>query len=491
MRCIECEEIELARVSDARPSQVLPVPHAALEGFPEGRTRAELTRRRLLQLGVAGFASVYGAKALGWDEVWESVAQAAEDPPPRVLVLLYLAGGNDGLNTLVPVADWTSYHDNRGTIGRTLDGANGTVKATPLAGDAGQLLAFANPLMAGSTGGHATYGLDALWGNGSGGLGSDLALMPAVDTVPNSLSHFDNSDVWFHGTHGASTLTTGWLGRWIDRHGSDTNPLQAISIDTALSKSIRTAGKPVCAISSIAALGFTLGGGFASPGGQPPTVDALTNEMRALAGLPAGNTYLARSRTTYNTAVSAYDIGKSIGNPVTAIEYKANSQLATKLKLAAHLIAANIGTRVITIHWGGFDTHSGQLAGQDRQLQELAWGLAAFRADLAQRNVESRVSTLVFSEFGRRVAENASAGTDHGAGGVMMAMGSVVRGGLASQWPGLKKTDVNLPVSTDFRSVYQAVLQEWLQDDDPQKTLGGPVIDVLKRHDLSTGLYKP
>ena len=97
----------------------------------------------------------------------------------------------------------------------------------------------------------------------------------------------------------------------------------------------------------------------------------------------------------------------------------------------------------------------------------------------------------MFSEFGRRVGENASAGTDHGAGGVMMAMGSAVRGGLASQWPGLKASDVNLPVQTDFRSVYQAVLQEWLRDDDPQQTLGGPAIPLLLRHDLTSGLYKP
>jgi uncharacterized protein (DUF1501 family) len=99
------------------------------------------------------------------------------------------------------------------------------------------------------------------------------------------------------------------------------------------------------------------------------------------------------------------------------------------------------------------------------------------------------VSTLLFSEFGRRVAENASAGTDHGAGGVMMAMGSAVRGGLASQWPGLKKSDVNLEVRTDFRSVYQAVLHEWLQEPDPQAALGGPEIPALLRNDLTTGLF--
>ena len=103
MRCIECEEIELARVRDERPGQTLPIPYAALDGFPAGRTPADLTRRRLLQWGVAGFASVYGAKELGFEQVWESVAAAADAPQDRAIVVLYLAGGNDGLNVITPM----------------------------------------------------------------------------------------------------------------------------------------------------------------------------------------------------------------------------------------------------------------------------------------------------------------------------------------------------------------------------------------------------
>src|SRR3954453_22036912 len=146
MRCIECEEIELARVHDARPSQMLPIPHAALEGLA-GRSSTELTRRRLMQWGVAGFASVYGAKELGFEQVWESVAQAAESATGKnAVVMLYLAGGNDGLNVVLPSggADYDYYASVRANLKR-LQGPNagGRMGSMQLPGP-GSALAFAN-----------------------------------------------------------------------------------------------------------------------------------------------------------------------------------------------------------------------------------------------------------------------------------------------------------------------------------------------------------
>jgi uncharacterized protein (DUF1501 family) len=495
VRCIECEEIELARVHDARPTQMLPVPYAALDGFPAGREPAALSRRRLLQFGVAGMASVYGPKALGWESIWESVAAEADAPTGKCLLLLYLAGGNDGLNTLVPAEtnDYQAYLTARPAIYRGQGKSTATLvgsKALPH----GEPLAFANVMV--STGGDgdngvADLGLDTLYGDATVPLGSGkLAIMPAVDAANFSLSHFDNSDLWFNGNPGG-VVSTGWLGRWIDRNGSDTNPLQAISIDTALSKSIRTARKPVCAISSLDSLGFSMNAGFASPSGAAAQVDVNT-QMRALAGVPvgAGNTFLGRSRGTYGVAVEAWDTGKDIkaNIPDNAVYPAGNTTLNNRLKLAARLFKADLGTKIITIHWGGFDTHSDQLKNQDPQLRDLSKALAAFQRDLAARGIEDKVCTLVFSEFGRRVADNGS-GTDHGAGGLMMAMGSGVRGGLASEWPGCETTERlsgNLKVPTDFRSVYRAVIEEWL-GDDYAAVLGGGAIPLLKRGDGLTG----
>jgi uncharacterized protein (DUF1501 family) len=494
VRCIECEEIELARVRDARPTQMLPVPYAALDGFPAGREPRALSRRRLLQFGVAGMASVYGPKALGWDSIWESVAAEADAPTGNCLLLLYLAGGNDGLNTLVPAEtnDYNAYLAARPAIHRGQGPSTpDLVGSKPLS--PGSPLAFANVMVSTVGGGDnkvADLGLDTLYGDGSGGAGSDLAIMPAVDATKFTLSHFDNSDLWFNGAPGG-VVSTGWLGRWIDRNGSDSNPLQAISIDTALSKSIRTARNPVCAISSLNALGFTMGGSFASPSGAGASVDVNT-QMGALAGLPVGdgNAFLGRSRGTYGVAVEAWQKGKDINAaiPDNGVYPAGNATLISRLKLAARLFKAGLGTKIITIHWGGFDTHSDQVKNQDPQLRDLSTALAAFRRDLAVRGIEDKVCTLVFSEFGRRVADNGS-GTDHGAGGLMMAMGSGVRGGLASVWPGCEtneRLNGNLQVPTDFRSVYRSVIEEWL-GDDPQAVLGGPAIPQLVRGDGKPG----
>src|SRR3954465_2895938 len=151
MRCIECEEIELARVRDARPVQTLAIPWAAMGGSPAGRSPSALTRRRLLQWGVAGMAAVYGAKQLGFEQVWESVAAAAETASTdKCRVLLYLAGGNDGLNAVLPSggADYDAYVPSRPALHRGQGASTATlVGSKPLPGPGANPLALANVLV--------------------------------------------------------------------------------------------------------------------------------------------------------------------------------------------------------------------------------------------------------------------------------------------------------------------------------------------------------
>ena len=199
-----------------------------------------------------------------------------------------------------------------------------------------------------------------------------------------------------------------------------------------------------------------------------------TEQMAPLSLVPAsaGNVELAKAREVYGRTVQvSRSLRPLAGSPVGA-GYP-NSSLSQKLQLAATLLSANLGTRIVTLDWGSFDTHGNQLQSQDPQLSTLSRALAAFNADLTARGIEGRVLTVVFSEFGRRVASNES-GTDHGAGGLMMAVGSAVRGGMRGEFPGLTTLDRgDLRVTTDFRAVYSSVISEWLGGDPAAVIPGG------------------
>jgi uncharacterized protein (DUF1501 family) len=490
-RCTDCEAVELATVQDRGASQLLPIPRLALAGFPDGRAPRELTRRRLMQLGAAGVAGVYASRLLGWQSVWESAVADAAVPAANALVVLYLAGGQDGLNVIVPnsAADHAIYAKSRPVIGRIQGrSAGGRVGSLPIPATGGEL-AFASPTVSkagGGDNGDPSYGFDELYGAGTGTAGSDLALLPATDYTPPNLSHFTSQDYWFAGA--LELLETGWLGRWLDLYGSSTNPLQAISIGTALSKALLSVRAPVCTISSLATSGFTFNAGGGARGGDPAAVspDAV---IAQLAAVPAAGAALAHTRESYALAVGVQQKTSALGKPLLGSGYPPNSSLAPQLQLAAVLLAAGFGTRVITINWGGFDTHGNQVAEQDPQLVELSRCLGAFQADLKARGIDGRVATLMFSEFGRRVTQNASNGTDHGAGGLMMALGTNVRGGYAAPFPGLGKLDAsgNVLVPTDFRSVYQEAIASWL-GGDPAAVLGG-AFPAISRYDSKNGLF--
>src|SRR5579862_2811315 len=491
IRCTDCEAVALATVRDRHASQLLPIPQLALNGFAGGRAPHELTRRRLMQFGAAGVASVYAPRMLGWQSVWESVVAEAT-PMPNALVVLYLAGGQDGLNVIVPNSstDFPLYAQMRPMIGRIQGpSANGKVGCLPIPATGGEL-AFANPTVTSTGGGdngNSTYGFDTLYGSGDGGVGSNLALMPATDYTPPNLSHFTSQDYWFSGA--LDDLSTGWLGRWLDLYGSSTNPLQGISIGYSLSKTLLTASAPVCTISSLDGAGFALDADGGAPGGDSSAIDPNA-VLAQLAAAPAAGPALAATRNAYNLAVGVQQKVSPLSNAPLGTGYPDNSWLAYQLQLAAVLLGANLGTRVITINWGGFDTHGDQIATQDPQLVELSLCLAAFQADLAARGIDGQVATLMFSEFGRRVQDNASGGTDHGAGGLMMAMGTNVRGGYAAPFPGLSTLDSsgNLIVPTDFRSVYSEAIASWLGGDPTAVLPGGP-FPGISRYDSGTGLF--
>ena len=243
----------------------------------------DLTRRRLLQFGVAGIASVYGAEGarlgvgLG---VGRGGGRASTRTASCCSTWPAATTGSTRSSRTAPTTT-AAYVDARAAIHR-LQGAE---RGRPRRLDAPRRrrgrpagLRQRDGLGRRRDNGD-THGLDTLYGDGTGA--ADLAVMPAVDALRYSLSHFDNSDIWFKASYDLN-VKTGWLGRWIDSNGSTTNPLQAISIDTALSKSIRTAGNPVCAIPSLSSLGFTMNCRAAS------AAPASTRRCSALAGAAGG-----------------------------------------------------------------------------------------------------------------------------------------------------------------------------------------------------------
>jgi uncharacterized protein (DUF1501 family) len=489
IKCADCARSD-SLVTDVRPDAMLPIPADALAGFPEGAGGSGLSRRSLLRNGVVGLAAVYGASNLSWGQVWESAVANAAVPMQKSIVVIYLNGGNDGLNMFVPTdpTQYAAYQSLRSNIARQVGPSGGGKVGTKLMPGTNPLqLAFANPLVSTAGGGDNgdTRGFDTLYGDGTGGPGSDLAVFPAADYFPPNLSHFESRDFWFAGA--LQGLPTGWLGRWLDHYGSPTNPLQAVSIDSSLSKQIRSSSAPVCALAGLTGSRFTV-----------PNVDSQTAnpnaEVAKLAAVPAsaGNDALQRARGIYGLTVDVSNQVSSLSIGPNSAGYPVNSDLSRKLQLAATLLSSGLGTRVVTVDWGSFDTHGSQVMSQDPQFATLSRALAAFKADLTARGIEQNVITLVFSEFGRRAQSNDSAGTDHGAGGAMMVLGSQVRGGVAGEHPGVTSLDQDgdLVVKTDFRTVYQSIISEWLGGDPAAVLPGGGGFPGIQRADGGTKLLK-
>jgi uncharacterized protein (DUF1501 family) len=464
IRCADCARSD-SLVTDIDPVDHMPISVEAMAGFPDGVPRAKgLDRRSFLRTGALGMASVYAASRIDWTRAFEAAVAEGADPSNQV-VMIYLNGGNDGLNVIVPNAEYATYLAKRPVLARLQGPTVGTSVGSTIMPGTGDAHAWANVGVSGVGNNGDTRGFDTLWGDGSGGVGSDLAVWPAADYTPANRSHFDSRDYWFAGA--VQKMTTGWLGRWLDLYGSKDNPLQAISLDSSISKQIRTLRAPVSAVQSLNGVEFRVDGVATN------LVDA-TAQMAPVAAVPAGagNLDLAKSREVFGRTVQVSQSLKSLAGSAVGAGYPASS-LSTRLQLAANLLAANLGTKVITIDWGSFDTHGNQIQSQDPQISTLSRALAAFKADLTARGIEGRVLTVVFSEFGRRVESNES-GTDHGAGGLMMAMGSGVRGGMRGEFPGLTVLDRgDLRTTTDFRSVYSSVVGEWLGGDPGAVIPGG------------------
>jgi uncharacterized protein (DUF1501 family) len=381
-----------------------------------------LSRRRFLQ----GAAATGGAAAVGFGPL-SNVAAAMEplgegDP---ILIVVQMGGGNDGLNTVVPVGD-PAYRQLR----RATSVANGAI---PL-GEGGLALHPALPRLA------ARYGQ------------RKVAIVRGVGNPDIDRSHFSSVATWMAGTSGTDR-TSGWLGRYLDTLPDSPEGLRGVTLDSSVP--LHLFGRR-SEVSSLGPLG---------PFGSDRTSSAEAALFTALRGMGADSTLGAMGLAVGLTNRRAIDHARLFEPAYVGSTGSSDASLVAQMQRAAAVINANLGVRVFGVSLGSFDTHSNQLWQHQNLLEDFDAAIDAFYAGL-DATWRDQVLIMTFSEFGRRAAENGS-GTDHGTAAPVLVIGDRVRGGLHGTQPSLTELDsIGDPaVTVDFRSVYASMLEGWLGVD--------------------------
>ncbi len=380
-----------------------------------------MDRREFLKLSALALSLTSGMPGF----LARAAARAGGD---QVLVVIQLTGGNDGLNTLVPFSNGAYYAARPGIAIPRSDVLN-------LTADLGM-----HPSL---------KPLTALWDDGH------LAWLENVGYPNPNRSHFASMAIW-HTADPAQAEKDGWIGRIAQKIGD-----------------------PFCASN----LGTTTPQALIGPDFVSPSIDSLDHfQLKLPQGMqgafaqmmdaPRSGEVAYLQRATRQMLTNTARVQRGIGRYRAGAKYPEGA-FAAQLRDIARLIAAGTGQRILYTSLGNFDTHAGQRANQDRLLAELAGGLVAFQADLEAQGLAEKVVVMGFSEFGRRVAENGSGGTDHGEGSVMFALGRHVKGGVHGDSPDLEKLNQgDIVYRQDFRGVYAEALRGWL-GLNPGEILGG------------------
>lgn len=351
-------------------------------------------------------------------------------PDDRVLVVVHLAGGNDGLNTIVPYRNDTYYR-----------------LRPKLALPADKVIKIDDAF-----GWHPEAdGFKELWDRGQ------LAVLHGVGYPNPNRSHFVSTRIW-HTASPDGKLVDGWIGRYFDHccNGNDPPSPAGIAVEEELPLAMRGQRfAPICTPKP-----ETFGIERRKPTRGKNDSEEEKGDVPPHSPKETNLDFLRRS--ALDAAVSAEQIRKAAQTPIRGERFP-RSEFARSLESIARMIAAGLPTKIYYVSHGGFDTHANQLDRHARVLREGAAGLAAFVDALRESGQLSRTLVMVFSEFGRRVAENASGGTDHGQASPMMLIGDVVRPGFHGTMPSLEKLKLgDQAFNTDFRQVYATVLRDWL-----------------------------
>ena len=397
------------------------------------------TRRQFVKGGVSAFTIGFAAPQFLSELAW-----AQQPSSSKTLVVLYLSGGNDSLSTLVPYRD-AAYYSRRPTL------------AIP----AGEVLQIGSDSAGIELGLHPRLtAFRSIFDEGR------LAIVQRAGYQNSSRSHFAGFDIW--GTaNPADSQGTGWLGRYLDTLPSPIDPLVAWNTtrETPRPLMARTVGVP--AITNPTTYSFS------SPNSGTEATLERAAATTISSHLPVDRPHLAFVNATTQAALGTLDRVARVASYAPSAAYP-NNGLGQALRAVAGAMNRQIGTKVFWVQTGGFDTHANQGANQGAYVNLMTTmndGVAAFYEDLKGQGLLNSTLIVIFSEFGRRISENGSTGTDHGAAGLMMALGGGVRGGIYGtaadlrQDPGnpsLENNAADVKFETDFRAVYARVIDNWL-----------------------------
>lgn len=427
--CDECTRASLLRAVAGRG---LPAIEPGMP-LPAG---TGLTRRGFVARSLGLALSVYGVGKLGLFD--EGIANAASNGPGRILVTVFLQGGADSISLLAPTGD---------PLYRKLRPSLYVAGGTQFAGD--DRLTW-NPALS------PLAQLDAE---------GKIVTFPAVGYDHPDQSHFTSRHFWEVGATDPRLLT-GWLGRYLDVAGVPDNPLQGLSLTGSLQPSLATAKVPVAAIDGPNQYDFW------APGVWGEVEQRMLDGMGKLGAIRSRDQAFA---TAANVTLQSDRLRRQLlpfasNNGITSpVAYpKSGDSFPTSLQGLAAMIGANLPLSCVALEASGsYDTHASQVSELTPALTTTSASLLAFQRDLEARGVADRVLTLVWSEFGRRAQENGSGGTDHGAAGTAFLIGTRAAGGLVGEFPGLASLDPqgNLVATSDFRSIYCSLLEQWLGFD--------------------------
>jgi uncharacterized protein (DUF1501 family) len=397
-----------------------------------------LTRRHFLAKSLGAAVAVYGGSLLGLQAFEEGIAAAASGPAAPILVSIFLEGGADGLSVLSPQGDplYTKLRPQLALAGGTQLAEDDRLYWHP-----------------------ALSGLQKLYSE------KKVTVLPAVGYTNADQSHFTSRHYWEVGAT-AATLRTGWLGRYLDRVGKKDNPLQGLSLDDTLAPALATAKVPVASISGPDQYDFYTKRVWGEVEQRMLETIGLMGHQPADAGLRTAGSVAAQVDRLRRQLIP-FQSSNGISSPVPYPQ--SDDPFPQRLAGLAAMLAAGLPLHCVALTAPGeYDTHADEPTALTQGLQLTSDSLLAFQRDLEARGLANRVLVHIWSEFGRRAAENGDSGTDHGAAGVGFLLGTRVAGKMVGEFPGLQKgldTNGNVSATSDFRGVYSALLEQWFGVD--------------------------